>query len=71
MKPVSGKDFARMLELDGWELSRINGSHHIYTKVGRIERISVPIHGNNDLKIGLLKHLLKLSGIPGDESEKS
>ena len=26
-------------------------------------RISVPIHGNKDLKIGLLKHLLKMAGL--------
>jgi predicted RNA binding protein YcfA (HicA-like mRNA interferase family) len=52
-----------LLEENGWQLSRINGSHHIYVKEGFVERISIPIHGNEDLKIGLLKHLLKISGI--------
>ena len=67
MKPISGKQFAKLLEKHGWKLSRINGNHHIYTKEGEITRISLPIHGNKDLKIGLLKHLLIISGI--DESE--
>lgn len=67
MKSVSGKDLARLLEKHGWELKRISGSHHIYAKPGNPARISLPIHGNQALKTGLLRHLLKLSGI--DEKE--
>jgi len=50
----------------GWELKRVNGSHHIYVFSGRPERLSVPVHGNQPLKLGLLKSLLKTPGI--DES---
>lgn len=63
MKSVSGKDFARLLEKQGWELKRVSGSHHIYAKPGNPARISLPVHGNQSLKTGLLRHLLKLSGI--------
>ena len=63
MKQVSGKDFAKMLSQKGWELKRIHGSHHVYTKTGRKERISLPIHGDKPLKIGLLKHLMKIADI--------
>ncbi len=63
MKSISGKDLAKILEKNGWTLARISGSHHIYTKVDRIERISIPIHGNEDLKIGLLTHLIKTAGL--------
>lgn len=63
MKSISGKEFAKLLETNGWILARVKGSHHIYIKEGRKERISVPIHGNDDLKIGLLKHLITISGI--------
>jgi predicted RNA binding protein YcfA (HicA-like mRNA interferase family) len=49
MKSVSGADFAKLLEKHGWKLLRVNGSHHIYRKAGHIERISVPIHGNQSL----------------------
>ena len=48
---------------NGWELARVSGSHHVYVKQGRMERISVPIHGNENLKIGLLKHLMKMAGL--------
>lgn len=63
MKSISGKEFCRLLKQAGWELSRIKGSHHIYTKPGNPARISVPVHGNQSLKIGLLKSLMKLAGI--------
>jgi predicted RNA binding protein YcfA (HicA-like mRNA interferase family) len=57
MKSVTGKDFAKILKKNGWKLARIQGSHHIYTKKGQKERRSLPIHGNKDPKLGLLKHL--------------
>lgn len=63
MKSISGKDFARLLEQKGWELRRVTGSHHIYGQAGYRERISVPIHGNQSLKIGLLRHHMKIAGI--------
>ncbi|MBI4468576.1 MAG: type II toxin-antitoxin system HicA family toxin [Acidobacteria bacterium] len=67
MKAISGRDFTKLLEEKGWELRRTKGSHYIYAKAGNPARISVPIHGNNPLKIGLLRHLMKVAGI--DESE--
>ncbi len=63
MKQISGKEFARLLQQKGWELKRTNGSHHIFAKSGRIERISVPVHGNKPLKLGLLRHQMKIAGI--------
>jgi predicted RNA binding protein YcfA (HicA-like mRNA interferase family) len=62
MKSLSGKELARFVEYHGWQLLRIQGSHHIYGKSGNIVRLSIPIHGNKPLKIGLLKHLLKVAG---------
>jgi len=63
MKQVSGKDFIRLLQKRGWLLKRINGSHHIFTKEGHRERIVIPVHGNQSLKIGLLKHQMKIAGL--------
>jgi predicted RNA binding protein YcfA (HicA-like mRNA interferase family) len=67
MKSVSGRDFARMVERRGWTLLRINGSHHIYGKAGSTVRLSIPIHGNQALKRGLLRHLAKLTDISDEE----
>lgn len=63
MKSVSGKSFAKILEKNGWILLRVQGSHYIYGKTGNEVRISVPIHGDQSLKIGLLKHLMKQTGL--------
>jgi predicted RNA binding protein YcfA (HicA-like mRNA interferase family) len=63
MKSMSGKELAKLLEANGWDLLRIQGSHHIYGKVGNPARISVPIHRNQDMKIGLLRNLLKTAGL--------
>jgi predicted RNA binding protein YcfA (HicA-like mRNA interferase family) len=68
LKPLTGKEPARLLKKNCWSRARVSGSHHIYVKAGRIERISVPIHGNKSLKTGLLKHLLKIAGIEGGDS---
>ena len=67
MKSVSGKALAKLAEQRGWKLARINGSHHIYTKVGRTERLVIPIHGNQSLKTGLQRSLMKV--VPIKESE--
>lgn len=61
MKQVSGKDLARIIQKRGWLLVRSKGSHHIFSKEGRQERIVIPIHGNQPLKIGLLRSLMKIT----------
>lgn len=40
---------------------RINGSQHVFTKPGKRERIVIPFHGNEPLKIGLLCNLMKIA----------
>lgn len=67
MTSISGREFARLAEKRGWRLLRVTGSHHIFGKTGSAVRLSIPIHGNRALKIGLLRHLAKLAGIPDGE----
>jgi predicted RNA binding protein YcfA (HicA-like mRNA interferase family) len=67
MKTVFGKDFAKILERHGWTELRVQGSHHIHGKAGSIVRLSVPIHDSNLLKIGLLKHLLKMADLSEED----
>ncbi len=69
MKVVSGRDLARLVERHGWQLLRVKGSHHIYGKTGAIVRLSIPIHRNKPLKVGLLKHLLKMAGLQESDLE--
>ena len=63
MKSISGKVFCRLLHLHGWQLQRIRGSHHIYIHPDKTEILTVPVHANQDLKIGTLSKLLKDAGL--------
>ena len=67
MKAVSGTRMARLVEDKGCRLARINGSHHIYMKDGRMERLVIPIHGSQSLKIGLQRSLMKLAGVKEED----
>lgn len=67
MKQISGKDFCKLLESRGWMLKRVSGSHHIFVKEGRRERIVVPVHGSKPLKLGLLKAQMKIADIQENE----
>ncbi len=63
MKSISGKSFCKLLHLHGWQLQRIRGSHHIYTHASKTEILTVPVQGNQDLKIGTLSKLPKDAGL--------
>ncbi len=55
------------MQKKGWILVRIKGSHHVFTLTGRPERIVIPIHGNQPLKIGLLRSQMKIAGLVEDD----
>ena len=50
MKPLTGK-----------EMCRLPGAGRL--AVAARARLSMPVHGNEKLKVGLQAHLLKLAGI--------
>ena len=56
-KSISGKDAIKRMLKEGWEVSRVKGSHHIMKKAGFLP-VPVPCHGK-DLGIGLLKAIAK------------
>jgi predicted RNA binding protein YcfA (HicA-like mRNA interferase family) len=63
MKPLSGKALCKLVQNNGWVLKRIKGSHHIFEKAGLETTLSIPVHGNKDLKPGLQKALLRVAGL--------
>ncbi len=68
MKVTSGKHFCKVLEKHGWVLKRTTkSSHFIYTKPGPHATISVPVHGNKDLKKGLQADLMKQAQLTEDD----
>jgi predicted RNA binding protein YcfA (HicA-like mRNA interferase family) len=55
------------LERHGWLLERVKGSHHIYAKPGERNKPSVPVHGNQTLKEGLQRSLMRQAGLTEDD----
>lgn len=55
---ISGKNLIVFLELLGFKVVRINGSHHrLKHPDGRIT--TVPVHKNEDLPRGLLRKIIR------------
>lgn len=67
MKVVSGKHLCSVLERHGWVLQRIHGAHHIYLRPGNAAILTVPVHGNRDLKRGTLRRLMKDAGLTEED----
>ena len=58
---MTAKDVMNILKKNGWVFNRINGSHHVFVKEN-YRSISVPFHGNKDIRF-LAKRILKEAGI--------
>jgi predicted RNA binding protein YcfA (HicA-like mRNA interferase family) len=58
---MNGKHVIKKLQSAGWQLDRINGSHHILTMGNKT--ISVPVHGAKDISKGLLSRIAKQTGV--------
>ncbi|MCL4195092.1 MAG: type II toxin-antitoxin system HicA family toxin [Thermoguttaceae bacterium] len=55
----------KFLEREGFVLLRVRGSHHFLER-GE-QRTSVPVHGNQTLKIGTLRSILRDIGMSTGE----
>jgi predicted RNA binding protein YcfA (HicA-like mRNA interferase family) len=54
---ITGKEMVRFLEGQGFALVRVRGSHHFFDRDGT--HTTVPVHGNNTLKVGTLRSILR------------
>lgn len=57
---MKDKDLLILLKQNGWEVKRIQGSHHILQKGEQIEVL--PLHGK-DVPTGLLNAIIKRTGL--------
>jgi len=58
---VNGKQVIKALERNGFKVIRASGSHHILSN-GQC-KVTVPVHGSADVKIGTLKSIEKQAGV--------
>jgi predicted RNA binding protein YcfA (HicA-like mRNA interferase family) len=65
---VSGRIVVRALEKAGFQLRHVRGSHHVLTHPGPPSRmVSVPVHGNGELRVGTLSAILNQAGLSVDD----
>ncbi len=67
--PISGKKLCRIIEKLGFEKSYGKGSH-IRFKHSDGRRTVIPVHGNEELGLGLLNEILKQIELSREEYEK-
>ncbi len=59
---MSSADLIRDLKKAGWQLARVNGSHHVFTHRQRQGIVVVP-HPKKDLGTGLVRAIRQQAGI--------
>lgn len=65
---VSGRHVVQALMRAGFAVDRIAGSHHVMTYPGDASRtVTVPVHGNRDLKPGTLRSIIRQTGFTVEE----
>ena len=64
---ITGKEAIRAFARIGFVVDRVKSSHHILKKDGHPSVLTVPVHGNADLKPGTLRALIRGAGITVDE----
>lgn len=50
---LTGKELLKLAKKLGWKEIRISGSHHHFKKEGLPFLVTIPVHGNKDIPIGL------------------
>lgn len=64
---ASGDKHVSAFKAAGWIVNHIEGSHYILIKEKSSVHLSIPVHKNKILGIGLLKKLLVKAGMNNEE----
>lgn len=63
-KSMKARVLLKKLQSAGFELLRIEGSHHIYFQDARNRTVIVPVHGmNKEIPVGTVNAILKQAGL--------
>lgn len=70
LNPLPAKKMLKILHRLGFQEIRIRGSHHYFYNQATKKTVSVPVHGNEYLGLGILKEILKDINISVEEYER-
>lgn len=57
------REIIKLIEADGWQLTRTKGSHRQYNHATKRGLVTVPGHLNDDLAPGTQNSILKQAGL--------
>ncbi len=58
---MNGKQVIKALEGNGFKVIGVSGSHHMLSNGQR--KVTVPVHGAKDIKVGTLKSIERQAGV--------
>ncbi len=64
---ISGKEAIKAFQKNGWRVASVEGSHVTLKKDGMGCNLTIPVHGNKDVKRGLLRKLIAKAVLTTDE----
>jgi predicted RNA binding protein YcfA (HicA-like mRNA interferase family) len=65
---LNGHRIVNALRRGGFEVLRVSGSHFILRKPGApLSKVSVPVHGANDVPPGTVRSIIKQAGLTAEE----
>ena len=65
---LNGHQIIKAMQRDGFEVVRVSGSHHMLRKPGKsLCKVSVPVHGSQDLPPGTVRSIIKQAGLTIEE----
>jgi len=70
LNPLPAKKMVKILLRLGFSEIRVKGSHHFFFNAINKRTTTNPIHGNEDLGVGILKEILKDIELSTKEYEK-
>jgi predicted RNA binding protein YcfA (HicA-like mRNA interferase family) len=59
---LNSKEIIKVIEADGWQLIRVNGSHHHFKHHVKPGLVTIP-HPKRTLPIGTIKNIMKQAGL--------
>ena len=67
---ISGEEAIKAFQKDDWYVANREGSHVTLKKEGMACNLSIPVHGNKNVKRGLLRKQISKANLTADEFVK-
>ena len=67
LPPMTAREVIAALRKAGWTVDRTTGSHYIMRHPDKAGRFPVPYHGNRDIKVAVLRSIIRQAGMTVEE----